>query len=292
MLKSGIHRHVSMADYLDDPCERPSLTAGIAHTLTTRSSLHAMLEHPRLNSEHAMRQADEFDLGTAAHALLLEGADIVSVCEFDDWRKKDAQAAKADARQQGKIPLLSRQYARVQKMVSVAQEFMKECELSTFLLNAQAENTCIWQDAPESRFWFRSRPDLMSADRSVLVNYKTTESAEPNTFIRRMVSLGYDLSAAFYEWGMRSLGHEAQEFFLAQETQPPYACSLIGLDPAMREIAERKRDFAVTMWKSCLSNNRWLGYSSRIHYAAPTSWQIAESEELSMDDKIELGMQA
>lgn len=274
-MKPGIH-HMPMAQYLSDPCEGPSLSAGIAHTLLTKSALHAKLAHPDLSDEREEKSETKFDIGTAAHSLILEGEDKVAVVESDDWRKKEAKEAREEARKNGLTPLLRKHYEAVRKMVSVARSFMAECEIAPRLVGAEPELTMIWQ---ERGLWMRARPDLWSADRKTLVNYKTCKSAEPNSFIKRIPALGYDLSAAFYERGALALGHKAEEFFIAQEVMPPYACSLIGLDPAMREVAKGKLEFAMALWEKCLKDDRWSAYPLHVCYGSPTSWELDQHEE-------------
>src|SRR5688572_24266058 len=61
---------ITPADYHLDPCVTPSLSSSIAHTLVTKSPLHAWTEHPRfgaLRSESSKAQ----DEGSIIHKLLL-----------------------------------------------------------------------------------------------------------------------------------------------------------------------------------------------------------------------------
>jgi hypothetical protein len=282
-MKAGIH-NIPMAEYLADPCLRPSLSAGIAHTLITKSPMHAKAEHPKLSPQYVAKDADKFDIGTASHSMILEGEDKVCVVEADDWRKKESQEKRDDARKNGLTPLLRKHYEAVTQMVGVAKSFMAECEIGPRIKDADAELTMLWQ---ERDLWMRARPDLWSKDRRVLVNYKTSESAEPNTFIRLIPRLGYDLSAAFYERGARILGHQAQEFFVVLEINPPFACSLVGLDPAMREVADSKLALALKAWRRCMETDLWPAYPLNVCYASPTSWELDRAEErrLMLEDK-------
>src|SRR5262245_50563917 len=67
---------IPLAEYLADPCPAPSLSASIAHILLSQSPRHAWEAHPRLNPHYEPEEAEAFDLGTAAHAYLLEGAEV------------------------------------------------------------------------------------------------------------------------------------------------------------------------------------------------------------------------
>jgi hypothetical protein len=125
-----------MAQYLADPCAAPSLSAGIAHTLLTKSALHAKHAHPELADEYEEHNETKFDIGTAAHSLILEGEDKVAVIEADDWRKKEAKEQREEARKNGLTPLLRKHYEAVRKMVSVARSFMLECEIAPRLVRS------------------------------------------------------------------------------------------------------------------------------------------------------------
>lgn len=290
-MKQGLHANVPLAEYLADPCEAPSLSAGIAHILISQSPLHAKWQHPRLSTAYRTKEDTKFDIGTAAHSLLLEGLDKVAVVQADDWRTKAAQQQRTEARNNGMTPLLEKHYQAVKAMVEEAERYLRDCELAAALRDAQAELTGI---VKRGNLWLRFRPDKLSADRCVMVNYKTCENANPEIFSRQIPRLGYDLSAAFYELCMAELGHKSEEVFLAQETTPPYACSLVGLDSATREIARGKVDLALKLWEKCIGSDRWPAYSSKIQYATPSTWEMSAHEErlLTLDERLELAGQA
>src|SRR4051812_20090402 len=109
---------IPMERYLADPCVVPSLSASVAVTLLRESARKAWFRHPRLNPSYAQREETKFDLGTATHAMLLEGANVIEVCEFDDWRTKDARARRDAARLAGRVPLLRKHHDDVMAMVA------------------------------------------------------------------------------------------------------------------------------------------------------------------------------
>jgi hypothetical protein len=95
--------------------------------------------------------------------------------------------------------------------------------------------------------------------------------------------MGYDLQAEFYVRGARTDtsadgGKDTKPLFvfLAQEISPPYACSLVGLSNAYREVGAAKVERAINLWRYCMSLNEWPAYDLRIHYAEPAAWQLAE----------------
>jgi hypothetical protein len=176
-------------------------------------------------------------------------------------------------------------------MAGIARKALLSCEDGPINLElGTVERVLAWREAG---IWCRARPDWMGPDRKILLDYKSTAgSAEPNAWIRnQMGPLGYDLQGVHYQRGNAETGGSrvADFIFLVQENYPPYACSFVGLSPAMIEIAQRKRDLAVATWQVCLKRNQWHGYPPRIAYAEPSSWQMAEDEErrLSFEEKLD-----
>src|ERR1700723_2364690 len=105
--------------------------------------------------------------------------------------------------------------------------------------------------------------------------------AEPEAFIRQIARMSYDLQAEWYVKGGKALsGSEPTFVFLAQEIMAPYACSLISLANSYREVGKSKVSRAVAIWNKCVRDDSWPAYSTRIHYAEPTSWQLTDELEV------------
>lgn len=290
-MKQGVYtnKQISHASYHADPCATISLAAGIADALINQSPLHAWTRHRRLNQNYVERQDSKFDIGTAGHSLLLEGIDRMWVCPFDDWRKNDAKAMRDDAREQGMIPILAKHEPKVRAMVKAAADKFAACtDLAGYkMLEGMAEHTIIWQ---ESETWLRCRPDWMSPDRRIMLDAKFTEgSASPESYARMIVSMAYDLRASFYLRGNAATGgHEkAVYLFLVQETEPPYATSIIGMPPAFIAIGDDKVERAIKIWAACMASGRWPGYPNRICYVEPPAWAMAQFEQLPSLDEME-----
>ena len=90
---------------LDSPT--PTLNASVAKILHSQTPKHAWLAHPRLNPEYRESHDTKFDLGSAAHAMLLQPErDLVAIGAFDDYKTKAAQLWKAEVYEAGRIPIL------------------------------------------------------------------------------------------------------------------------------------------------------------------------------------------
>ena len=285
--KPGIYQ-INADVYHADPCPEPSLSSSVARALLAQSPLHAWTAHPRLNPNYAETETSRFDLGSAAHALFLErDPEQVVVVDTADWRTKAAREAREAARADGKFAILAAHHADVTAMVERANEFLGQSELTDFAF--EAERTVVWVD---NEAWCRARPDLLAlssvfTDRACIVDYKTTDSAAPDAFCRQIGRMGYDVQAAFYQRGVQEaagLNQTPVFVFLAQEITPPYACSLVGLSNTWQEIGARKAERAIETWALCMKSGRWPAYQTRIHYAEPPQWEIAEYEAALLAD--------
>jgi hypothetical protein len=265
----------TVQQYHSDPAPEPSLSSSIAKILLTQSPLHAWMAHPRLNPNYVPEESSRFDIGTAAHAVLLErDASRIVIVDADDWRTKAAKEERDAAREYGKLALLRKDHDNVLAMTAVAHKTIEQTELAGIFANGSAEETLIWR---ESDIYCRSRMDWISTDRKVILDYKTTDSAEPDTFIRQIARMGYDMQAEFYRRGETLVNGSNPTFvFLAQEISPPYACSLVALSNTYCELAQAKVAQAIHIWQRCLATGEWPGYSTHIHYAEPPAWAQAE----------------
>jgi len=280
-MMSGIYT-MSAEHYHADPCDVPSLSCSIAKILLNQTPAHAWLAHPRLNpNQPAEQEASRLDIGTAAHALLLEGVDSIAVCDFDDWRKKEAQAMRDDARAAGKIPLLSRQYEDINAMVSIAKDAALKAGFN--LSAGKPEQTVIWQEGDTH---CRARVDWLSADRDLIIDYKTTALPNPAAWMRAIGSNGYDVQASFYQRGVQKLNRNAMEpefVFMVQETEAPYCCYFVELSATLQEIGRVKVEKALAIWSACMKSNNWPGYPSGTMEAEAMPWQINEAEEINCE---------
>lgn len=273
-MKPGLYT-MSAEAYHADPAPEPSLSASIAKILLAQSPYHAMLAHPRLNGAYKPDHSSRLDLGSAAHALLLERDDTrITWVPHDDWRTGAAKALRDEAQASGRMAVLSKHQLQLEQMVVIARQFLFDSELGDILDTGTAEQTMLWHEAG---VWCRGRCDLVSADRKVILDYKTTDSAAPNAFIRQIGNMGYDLQAQLYTRGMGAIAQVFPEFiFLVQEIESPFACSLVGLSNAYKEIGQSKVMRAIQAWGKCLHSRTWPSYPNNIHYAEPPAWLVNE----------------
>lgn len=273
-MHTGIHNvpaDTYHADQIDD--DRPSLSASIASILCTQSPAHARAKHPRLNPDFKRTEEQKFDVGTAAHALFLEGRDAVHVVAALDWRTADAKHERDYAREMGKVPLLTSQWAEVQAMCAATREQLSAVDVDPPLFrDGNPEETLVWE---EEGVLCRARLDWLRDDFAACDDFKTTSrSANPESWSRTLFSIGADVQAAFYLRGLMAISGDAVFRWCVQETFPPYALSVVTLAPGAMALAEAKVDHALKVWKECLETDTWPAYPTRVAYADAPPWEM------------------
>lgn len=268
--------NMPMHEYVIDNFEGPpSLSSSIARKILRSSPRHGWVSHPRLNPAWAPDDDRKFDVGTAAHAVLLEGR-VLKPLDFPDFRSKAARTARDVAKIEGSLPVLAEKAEAITAMVEIARAKIRECPDLVDLGELLPERVLRWQ---EGDAWCRCRPDWMTYDHAVVLSYKTTDAnAEPEAFSRgTLTSMDYDLQAWFESRGVEALtGTLPKYVWLVQETEEPYAVALLGLSPAGAEVAAAKYRAAVTRWSFCMAENRWPSYPDRIVYVDPPQWALAQ----------------
>ena len=273
-------------EYLADPNPEPSFDSGTAWTLITRSPRHAWHGHPRLNPAGVSDRSNAMDLGCACHAMFLEhDQSRIVVVEAEDWRTKAAKEERDQAYAEGKIPLLTEQFETAKAIVEQSFLALARCEevqeLAPVKVLPITEQVCLWQ---EGETWCKARPDFVSGDYKVVLNYKTTKaSADPASFGTGMlIRSGYHVQAYHHARGVFSdTGVNPACVWLVQETDPPYAASILGMSPALQALAESQWKYALGVWRNCIQSGHWPGYPDRVCWVEPKPWDLDRWSDLT-----------
>jgi len=271
----GIIHDMPAADYF----AIDALSNSIAKIGLSRSWFHA-----RQSMKGGMRAfSDEFDLGTAAHELLLEGsAARICIIDAENWRTKAAKESRDKARSDGMTPILAKHNRALTEMVDQARMFVDKTEFAGIFMRGRAEETLVWHD---EGLRCKSRMDWLTDAGDIIMDYKTTENAVPEQFGRSIAKYGYDFQAEWYSRGIEAVTNSRPLFiFLAQESSYPYACSLHSLSNAYQEIAQAKVQRAIDEYRACLEFDEWPAYRTDVHYQEPTSWALNAHMAAMEDD--------
>ena len=262
--KSGVYE-LPAEDYHADPCPEPSLSASIAWTLIDRSPLHAWTKHPRLNPDFEPVVKAVFDLGSAAHNMVLRQdswREEIEIIDKPDWRTKDAREARDEAHAAGRHPVLREQYENLDRMVGVLERHPQARRAFTA---GKPEQSLFWQD-PDTGIWMRCRPDYEpSKPTAPWPDFKTTQEGRPDRWDRRFtLDHGGVMRAAFYEEGIRRCyGVESPTlYYVVQEIAAPYAVTVrvVDSDSELMKIGRAMLRKAIVFWAESLKTGQWPCY--------------------------------
>ncbi|WP_055477656.1 PD-(D/E)XK nuclease-like domain-containing protein [Sphaerimonospora mesophila] len=266
-------------DYHADPVPGRSLSSTGARKIL---KCPAQFRHEQLNPPAPKR---EFDLGTAAHKLVLGSGPELVVVDAADWRTKAAREKRDAAYDSGATPLLRHEFEQVRAMA----EQVRRHPIASQLFNPETgdpEQTLIWQDR-QTGIWRRARLDWLPTigpGRLIVGDLKTTKSAHPDAIQRSVFEYGYHQQAAWYVDGVRELGlaDQAAMLFVFQEKTPPYLITVVELDQVSLRLGRERNRQAIHTYAHCVETGHWPGYTDDIALIRLPAWvENAYLRELS-----------
>ena len=267
-LSTGIHR-ISDIRYHADPCVNPSLSSTIGKKLIFQSPKHAWHASPRLNPDHEPMVKKAFDVGKAAHSMILgTGAPIADIP--DDYlasngavSTKKAKEFVEQARADGKVPIKSDEARNVDLMKARLIMTLREADIN--LMATDSEVTAIADiDGVTCRAMIDNAPS--DPTRPYLYDLKTTTDASLDAVMRSIMNYGYDFQAAHYlETWKAATGEDRSFRFIFQEKTAPFEVCLVELHEDSLIMGKKKTARAREIWRNCVSSNHWPGYPLHIN---------------------------
>lgn len=259
----GIHDHVTSADYHSDP----ALGSTSLKTLATRTPAH--YQHEKLHP----KSSAAFDLGTAAHSLILEQDESgIVVIDVDAKRGKVWTDPASAAEAEGKIALTSKEWAQV---VAMRDAVMAHPFARGLFTGHKAEQSVFWED---DGLMLKCRPDAWQP--GTLIDLKTARDANPNEFGKTAHEYGYHQSAAHYIDGVKAAtGEELPFHFVLVEKTAPFLVSVVELDIEAVNIGRQLNDRAKRIYRECVESDTWPGYPNADLISLPM-WAIYQAEDL------------
>lgn len=275
--KPGFYRDLPEGEYHEDPCAEPSASASTLATLYSRSPRHAWFRHPKLNPDwQPSVPTSAMAYGTALHAMLTLSREVYRL-DFPDWRSKEARQGRDAITAKGGIALLADDYINAEAMLRTLRRELLGHEIGDVFSEGAGEMTMVWCD---DGAWIRGRMDWWSAKRNLIVDYKTTTTAEPDAWSRKLFDLGSDFAGILYPMGVAALTGEPPPRFIyiVQEVEPPHAFSVVELDSQAVEFTTNRVSQAFHVWRECLSTGRWPGYPSNVCHVSPPTYAVKREE--------------
>lgn len=220
----------------------------------------------------------EFEIGTAAHTLVLGDGPRLAVVEADDWTTKAARDERDAARAVGAIPLLAHEHQQVQDMAAAIRQHPEASALFA-PGSGDPEQTLIWQDQ-DTGIWCRARLDWLRHNGDI-VDYKTATAADLDHIQKAVSDYGYHQQDAWYRAGVRALGiNPRPEFtFVFQQKTPPYLITVVQLDDETQRIAAARNRAAIATYAYCRDTGHWPAHAEGIAYISLPTWAAKRQTE-------------
>lgn len=226
----------------------------------------------KYDRDHPQAPKREFDLGHAAHLLVLGEGPEIDVLDFDNYLTKAAKQARDEAREMGAVPLLRHEWQQVEAMAEAIRQHPVAGPLFT-PDGGMAEQSIYWTDA-RTGVRCRCRPDWMphrqENGRLVVVDYKTAKAVDEAALQRAVYERGYHAQAAFYLDGVKAAGlagdQEPAFVFVFQSKTAPYLVHLVELDFPALTLGAARNERALRRYAECERTGIWPGFNDRITY--------------------------
>lgn len=197
-------------------------------------------------------------LGRIVHAMVLGGADLVV---YDGERRGKAWqefAAEHDGRE-----IVTQ--AEVSRALPIVHSVMRDPVAIDWLdpaTNAEPirEQRILWTLDGRA---CSSTPDHLDLEGGVIVDLKTTQTADPVRFSRLALAMHYHAQLAFYQAAVEAAhGVRCEQLVLvAVETTAPYCVSVHRLTPQAIEEGHKLCRLWLERLAVCEASDAWPGYS-------------------------------
>jgi hypothetical protein len=263
--------------YHADPVPGGSLSSTGARKLLP-PSCPALFKWERDNPPGPKRT---FDIGHAAHKLVLGAGAPLAVIDAADYKTKAAREERDAAYADGATPLLQHEYEQVQAMAAG----LRAHPMARTLFDPERgtpEQSMFWVDS-ESDVWCRARLDWQPHPRNgrlICPDYKTAASANPLHLQRAVHNFAYYIQAAWYLNGLATLGiaDDAAFVFVAQEKEPPYLVTVFEVDDEALALGRKQARDALRTYAECTATDRWPGYSDDVELISLPPYVIRQHE--------------
>lgn len=169
-----------------------------------QSQLKQFLKNPadwayhRLNDDH--KPTDAMKFGTAFHAYLLGTSDVVSLPEGESFRSKDNQKWRDEQLEAGNIIVSYNDMQLLKRMKEGIEQtsLMPEYPDYMEIIEQGTKEQCIeWKDR-QTGLMLKAKPDLIPVGTDYLIDLKTAQKADAESFAKEVINYGYHIQTVFY----------------------------------------------------------------------------------------------
>jgi hypothetical protein len=248
----------------------------------------------RYHADHDRTPRKVWDIGHAAHKLVLGVGPELVLVDRDRWDTKAVMAEVEEIRDRDAIPLKRPEFEQVHAMADA----LRAHPVAAAVFNPERgdpEQSLFWID--DSGIWRRARLDWMPhfntytgegqptqgrgyPGRVIIPDYKTCASANPDALARTMNSFGYHQQAAWYIDAVKAVypmwqhpdATEPAFVFVCQEKTPPYLVTIVEPDQMALRVGRRLNRDAIEVYAECVRTGVWPPYSLEVELIALPAW--------------------
>lgn len=226
----------------------------------TPACFYEELKNPKEPSNKA------FSLGSALHAYIFQKEKflqevVIMPKKIDNFRTKEAQQLRDEAFESGRVVILHDEL----ETIKLYEDSFKKNRLVSSLIDftGKVESSIFINNHPSGMI-IKARPDYISKN-GIIIDYKSTESAEYNDFKRSVIKYGYFQQAAWYLDICKMANIEASAFvIIAQEKKPPYPINVFVLSDDLIEVGRQNNKNQLEKIAFCYKNNNWPAYPENL----------------------------
>ena len=248
-----------------------------AHNSLNYSAAKMLLKSPKHFQAALQRKFEpsrEMMIGTYVHERVLEGKSpsyIVRPADID-LRTKEGKAwrdkhAGMDIMTQEDHEVVLKAYAAVEANED-AQYLLRLCPQREVGIVTQYDGVQL-----------KGRLDAYGEDevgKPIILDFKTTSDADPETWGRKAFGLRYPMQTAWYQSLLAlelGLDEPPAYFWLVVETQEPYDVVIYQPPEEALEIGRAQMRHCIEAYKSCLASGKWPGYNKGILELETPAWE-------------------
>jgi hypothetical protein len=215
----------------------------------------------------------EFTFGHAAHRLVLgKGAEIVEV-DAPNWKTKAAQEIRNTACN-GVAPMLTHELEIAREM----ERAVRAHPIAGPLFETGEAEMSLYATDPATGVRLRGRTDWLTTldGQYFVVDFKTSDTAEPQTFARKGAGYLYHGQHAWYEDLVKAVGLSDSPRFVdvVVEKTRPYVVTVVEYDAQSVAEGRRLNRMAIDIYAGCVATNTWPDYGPIIHSISVPEWAL------------------
>lgn len=226
---------------------------------------------------------DAYRIGNAFESLLLEPAafarEYAVEPDFGPCNRKGPRDARDAWRGEHKraLWLAADEGLAVEGMVAAVHRHPYAGPLVRLALTGAGivQPTLLWDD-PDTGLRCKARLDVLfpnMAGLDLVLDVKTTKSAQRWSFRADCARYGYHRQHAHYVDGLRQIGRRPGPFyFLVVEKTPPYLVALYKLDDAAVDLGAEQVGRAMRTLADCIARDQWPGLADDVQTIDLPRW--------------------